>query len=243
MLPAAASAQERGDGKAPDPNKVKESNDIATGRPNVGGVGGYVPGRNRWFDKNNQYSYSSGGSYKPPVGGITDFGVKVGLNMQELVKSPFASQFKPGILGGIYARRYWDLIGIKADVLASTANYVTGGSAVPKSDFSTLYLSVPFALQIRVYHEIFVELGPQYSRLLTYKDKNSDYTKAYGKTDIFYKSEFSAFAGIDAQLPYNVRVNLRYIKGLTDVNNNVYPEAFYQWTINSIQLSFSYRLY
>ena len=86
-------------------------------------------------------------------------------------------------------------------------------------------------------------LGPQYSHLISSSDKNGEFTKIYGKNNVFYKSEFSMVGGFEIQLPHALRIGARYIKGLTDVNNSIYPKAYEAWTINTVQITFSYRLY
>ena len=97
--------------------------------------------------------------------------------------------------------------------------------------------------QLMVFKDIYFELGPQYSYLLSYSEKNGAFSKIYGADDIFKKSEFSMVIGVEAKFDKKFKFDLRYIKGLTDVNNSVYPSAYLQWNINSIQATIAYKLY
>ncbi len=238
---AATYAQERGDGSAQNGTKANDKG-ITTGRSGKRILGAV-----------NEYNNGDVFRSKPFVPGTSDFGVKAGVNFQELATSPFAPKLTAGIVGGLYFRRYWRVTGVKIEALASSAHYVSKEPAayyassakdtVSKSEFKAIYLSVPVLGELRLYHEIYIEIGPQYSHLMASSDKNGAFSHIYGKSDIFFKSEFSGVIGIEAGLPYGLKIDARYCKGLTDVNNSIYPQAYLQWTINTIQATVSYNLY
>ncbi len=193
--------------------------------------------------------------YRASPHGETDLGAKLGINFQEMVESPFSPSFNPGIVGGGYFRRFWGGSGVRAELLFNTASYTSqnpasyyaqhtpGTDTVTKSAFKTAYISVPAMFEQRCFHKLYLLFGPQYSLLISSSDKNGEFTKIYNKSNVFFKSEFSLVGGFEVQLPHSLRIGARYIKGLTDVNNNIYPKAYEAWTINAIQVSFSYRIY
>ena len=187
--------------------------------------------------------------------GISEYGVKAGLNCQQMAHSSFTNTFFPGALAGVYFRRHWRFTAIKIELLGTTGHYTSaqavGSVATPaenntsKSTFNTTYLSLPALAQLRIHRDpdLWLEVGPQYTYLLTYSDKSDIFSKEYGQDNIFKRSEFSGVIGAEYKINTRFKVDLRYAKGLTDVNNSVYPQAYLQWNINSIQATLSYKLY
>lgn len=247
-----ANAQERGDGKAESVDKNPDG--IISGRTGTDRPGGFEKGKssNAWFNKNMAQAGDKSDN-RPFVHGVSDFGIKLGGNFQEIGTSPFTSQFNPGIVGGLYFRRFYRVTAIEIEALASSAHYISSQPAgyftthasdsVTKSEFRTIYLSVPMMFQLQVIKRLFVEVGPQYSYLISSADKNGAFTKIYKKDDVFYKSEFSGVVGLEYLYNRKFKIDVRYVKGITDVNNNLYPKAYLEWTINSLQATVSYRLY
>jgi len=247
-------AQERGDGLATPKNNDKG---IITGRTGPdNGNGQIIHGTNSWFDKNMMLQYwtkHKDGTPFPFTLGLSEFGVNLGGNFQEMAHSPFTKSFKPGLVGGLYYRRYWRLTAVKVELLGSTAHYVSTQAAgvyathptdsTSKSFFKTRYFSLPVLAQLMVVKDVYLELGPQYSYMLSYSEKNGVFSKIYGPDNIFKNSEFSMIIGAEAKINRKFKFDLRYIKGMTDVNNSVYPSAYLQWNINAIQATVYYRLY
>ena len=250
ILCGTAHAQERGDGIAE--GQKKDPVGVISGRSGSGIGSQGQSGSNRWFSKNIDYA-NSPGYVRPFIKGLSDFGIKAGGNFQEMGTSPFTQQFTPGIVGGIYFRRFYRVTAFKIEALASSAHYessqpagyytVHASDSVTKSSFKAMYISIPAMFELRLYRDLYIEVGPQYSYLLSSADKNGVFSKIYKQNDIFYKSEFSGLIGLEVNLPRKFKVDVRYIKGITDVNNSVYPKAYLQWQINSLQATLSYRLY
>ena len=249
VLGTATQAQERGDGKA-SPTQ-KDPSGILTGRD--GYSAGPAGGTNPWFNKNMRYAQDASDGPQQFVKGISDLGIKLGGDMQQMQHSPFGGQLSPGIIGGIYLRRFWRITALKVEALVNSAKYTSTQPAAEyatnhpsdstaKSIFKSVYLSIPALAELKVYHTIYLEVGPQYSYLLTYKDKNDAFTKIYGHNDIFHPSEFSGVLGAEMTINSKLKAEIRYVKGLTDVNNSVYPKAYLQWNVNSIQAMVSYKL-
>ncbi len=262
LVSVAATAQERGDGEAAARRQIHDK-DIIDGRGSKGkGRAGSRSGAaNANQGKNTtgvfrKFGNDEGESEPAPFShGRTELGAKLGVNFQEMAKSPFSPNFAPGVVGGGYFRRYFRRTGLRMELLASTGSYTSQNPAayyaehtatmdtVTKSAFRAVYLSVPILFEQRIFRKVYVQVGPQISYLLSSKDKNGEFTKIYGRNDIFKKAEFSMLIGAEYQLPYKLRVGARYIKGLTDVNNSVYPKAYFAWTVNSLQVSVSYNLF
>ena len=259
IVSVATNAQERGDGEAAAKRQIHDK-DIIDGRGRRSirranhdshvNAGKNTKGVFRKFGNDDAKS-------EPPETphGRSELGAKLGVNFQELAKSPFSPAYKPGVVGGGYFKRYFRRTGIRMELFASTGSYSSQNPAayyaqhtanmdtVTKSSFKALYISVPILFEQRMFHKAYLQIGPDITYLLSSSDKNGQFTKIYTKSDIFKKAEFSILFGAEYQLPYNIRVGARYIKGLTDVNNSVYPKAYFAWTINSLQVMASYTFF
>ncbi len=254
-------AQERGDG---DANGGKREKRVVHDNDTYGGYDSEGRNKNKYARRgkfqlklkwNSPEQAAGTKTHRPFPKGESDLGVKLGVNFQEIAHSPFSPAFNPGIVGGGYFRRFWGTSGMRAELLLSTGNYTSqdpaayyathtaGTDTVTKSAFSGIYISIPFMFEQRVSRKVYLLFGPHYSYLLSSSDKNGQFTKIYNKSNVFFRSEFSLVAGFEVQLPKALRVGARYVHGLTDVNNNIYPKAYLGWTINSIQATFSYRIH
>ncbi len=259
LFSAAAGAQERGDGSAEGGKRQKrvvhDNDKYQHSSTKSEGIFRRLGRHKIKLTWNTPESTTDSEYYRRSPRGETDLGVKVGLNFQEITKSPFSPSLNPGLVAGGYCRRFWGGSGIRGELLINTASYTSQNAAsyyvphiastdtVTKSAFKAVYLSVPIMFEQRIRHKAYLILGPQYSYLISSTDKNGEFTKIYNKSNVFFKSEFSLVGGFEIQLPHALRIGARYIKGLTDVNNSVYPKAYEAWTINTVQISFSYRLY
>src|SRR5262249_6538372 len=158
-------------------------------------------------------------SYRPSVPGLSDFGVKLGGNFTQMATSPFTNGFAPGIVGGLYVRRFWRVTAVEVELLASSAPYVCRDAAaasapnasdtVSKSQFRSIYIRVPVMFSLKVSNTLYAETVPEYSYLLSSADKNNAFTNAYKKSDIFHKSEFSWVLGLEMKLPKKFKVGVR----------------------------------
>ena len=259
LLAGAAGAQERGDGVADGGKREKrvvhDHDKYQRHDTRNEGIFMRLSKHKIKFSWNTPESIPDSEYYSRSPRGETDLGVKVGFNFQEMIKSPFSPSFNPGVVAGGYFRRFWGSSGIRGELLINTASYnsenpaayyaphTVGTDTTTKSAFKAMYISIPVMFEQKCFHKLYLLLGPQYSYLVSSSDKNGEFTKIYGKSNIFYKSEFSLVGGFEVQLPHALRIGARYVKGLTDVNNSIYPKAYEAWTMNAVQLTFSYRLY
>ena len=187
----------------------------------------------------------------------TDFGIKAGGNFQNISGAVFNSSYSPGYVAGLYVGKRWKKVALHLEALASSGSYTTLKPAVAplsegqikqlkdttsKGDFSSTYISVPLVLEIKLYKKLFLELGPQYNYMLSITDNNGAYTKAFKKDNLFKTGEACFDIGINADIARKFNLGLRYVVGLTNVNNDKYFHEYDSWTENSIQLALSYKI-
>jgi hypothetical protein len=122
--------------------------------------------------------------------------------------------FKDGYNMGYYAGGSieWDFsksIGIQPEVLFSQ---VSSEGLNPNTEAKLNYLSIPLLLRINLGKMFTLNVGPEYSILMS-----QDNTIAGNASNAFKDGNFAAVAGIQLNLK-SLRAHLRYNIGLSDIN-------------------------
>ncbi len=180
------------------------------------------------------------------------FGVKAGLNMQQISGTLWEKSYATGAHGGFWARIHKNNIGVRAEILASSTRYNCSGfdsagkhypfiadSAGNKGDFSALYLDIPVMLEYTFAERISVQAGVQYSNLISLN--NLTPLKPNYKT-LFVPGEFAFVGGIEINLPYNFSIGGRYKHGLSNVNNEIISNSVDAWKTTGIQVFICYKI-
>lgn len=177
-----------------------------------------------------------------------DLGIKAGVNFNTIHGDKWNSDYKTNLLGGAFVGIHAKRIGVIAEGLFTQTRYTTG------SDFHTLYheyyndlsdsakngsfrlnqLNIPILLQVKLFPMVWLQLGPQFSTVVSVKDGDALFRDA---ADIFKKGDVGGVAGLDVKLPLGLRLNGRYVFGFTDVNNTTVADT---WKQRSFQLSVGY---
>jgi len=165
-------------------------------------------------------------------------GIKVGANFQELTGSTWDNAYKAGFTGGVFVGVTKKKIGIQVEGLISSAKFNYSPTlhvpTVTPTSASTLNLNVPMLFEYKLVPRLWVQLGPQFSDLLSAKDNNSNDIKSSFKT-----TDFAGVLGLEGILPLHFTVSARYILGLTNVSN--VSSANGSWNNRGIQLAVGYR--
>jgi hypothetical protein len=167
-------------------------------------------------------------------------GIKAGANFQKLTGSGlWANTYNPGFTGGVFVGVTKKKFGVQVEALISSAKFDYTPQYIapppnPPTSANTLNLNVPVLLEYKLVPRLWVQIGPQFSDLLSAKDNNSDVVKNTIKT-----TDFACVLGLQAILPLHLTVSARYILGLTNVSN--LPSDFGTWNNRGIQLTVGYR--
>ena len=164
-------------------------------------------------------------------------GIKVGANFQQLNGDAWNNAYKAGFTGGAFVGVTKNKFGVQVEALISSAKFdVKNASSAPgaTTNVSTLNLNVPVLLEYKLVPRLWVQLGPQFSDLLSAKDNNSTDVKSNFKT-----TDFAGVLGLQAILPLHLTISARYIFGFTNVDN--VPKATATWNNRSIQLALGFR--
>lgn len=110
-----------------------------------------------------------------------DLGIKVGANFQDLSKnSTFKSSYKGGVVGGAFLGVTKNKIGVEAEVLVKTVTYSTTATLTNQSvDIKGIYLDVPVLFEYRLVPRLWVQIGPQFSDMLSAKNGSTDVKKEF----------------------------------------------------------------
>ena len=173
-----------------------------------------------------------------------DLGIKAGMNFTRMSGKSWSGGYRSGVLGGAFASLGVKKIGAQAEVLIGTTSFTgNGGSfrsaglllnpvdSTSTGSFSAAYIYIPILLNLKLFGNASIQLGPQYSSLLNAKDKDGFLNQP--ATNIFNQSDFSGVVGLQLNLPLKLNAGVRYTFGLSDQNISSVGES---WKQSSIQL-------
>ena len=181
------------------------------------------------------------GEYHPKIGA----GVKAGLN--------FSDQSTPGgttnvdvediirINGGVYFNYFlFDFLAIQPELMISGKGAHWKDQFYNASDILT-YIDVPIFIRYQPVKLINVHAGPEFGYRIGAIQKNLENGQKTNINEYYKTTDFGLAFGVEANLPPNINVTIRYVLGLIPVTtNNQYNEP---WKNNFFQLSLGYRLF
>lgn len=184
-----------------------------------------------------------------------DLGVKLGANFAKLNSDSWDKGYKAGFLGGIYSGIHTKKIGLQVEALFNQARYTTTGTefynaykGIPgffknaadsavNGTINVNYVSIPILLHVKFIGNSWLQLGPQFSSVLSVKDKDDLLKDAKG---MFKSGDISGVIGIWLNLPLNLNVGARYIIGFSDLDNTTVSQS---WKSRTIQIHIGYNIF
>lgn len=177
-----------------------------------------------------------------------DLGLKVGANFAQLDGGTWSDAYKPGLMGGAFFGISRNKIGGQIEALFSQTKYsvesklpyasktgiLNPTTTATSGDVNVSYLTIPVLFQYKVLPFTWLQLGPQYSGVVSVNDKDELFTDAKG---LFKGGDIAGVAGVQIKLPVKLVISGRYILGFTDNNNSGVGDA---WKNRTIQLSVGY---
>lgn len=139
-----------------------------------------------------------------------DFGIKAGLNFSSLTDASNLDN-RTGFVGGIFTGfKLSKKVGLQADLL-----YSQQGADLDLGKFDLDYINVPVVFKFYPVKRFHLHLGPQFGFLI-----NDDTTIVVDEIVRDFKVndfDFAGVFGIGFDLPFGIRLDGRYIFGLTEV--------------------------
>ncbi len=165
-------------------------------------------------------------------------GPKAGVNFSHWGGDDFGTESKTGWhIGGFAQLKFSERYELQSELIYS----VTGAKrkatrCTCSSNFTLPYLSLPILATFRATPRLYLNLGPQLSFLLNAKDEDGDEFK-----EEFKSTDLGVVIGAGYELPIGIQLQLRYIAGISNFNNE---EMFDEKTSNQIfQISAAYVLW
>lgn len=159
-----------------------------------------------------------------------DVGLKLGANLSKLNGESWDDGYKANILGGGFVGFRALRMGVQAEAFFTqstytigkttkdfaVANYKNAVDSVKGGSFRLNQLSVPVLFQLKVAGPLWLQAGPQFTATLSASDKDN---LLKNPDDFFKKASLDGVVGAQAILPFKLQAGVRYIFGLSGVNN------------------------
>ena len=160
-------------------------------------------------------------------------GIKAGANFQELTGDTWSQAYKASYLAGAFVGLQKHKWGVQLEAMIKGANYDV---SVGGSELKTVSLDIPVLLEYRLIPRLWLQVGPQFSSIISAKDNSGDDVKKS-----FKSGDFQGVLGLEARLPLHFTAGARYILGFTDINNGSAGAGTEAWKERSIQLYIGFR--
>lgn len=162
-----------------------------------------------------------------------EIGLKAGANFANTDIENVNSEAVTSFHGGAFILVKLANIGIQPEVLYSSQGSQVSGA----DDISLDYINIPVMAKVYLPLGINFQVGPQFG-ILTDNLQDLD---GNGAKEELKSSDLSAVFGAGVDLPFGLKVDARYILGLSDINN----DAIYQGEVKNkmFQVSLGYSLF
>jgi hypothetical protein len=169
-----------------------------------------------------------------------DLGIKVGANFQQITGEFWDNGYKAGFEGGVFVGIRKNKLGVQGEVLINSVKYSVSdavASAFGPASVKALYLDVPVMVEYKIVPRLWIQLGPQFTEMVSAKNQDGEDAK-----DAFNTTGFSGVLGLQAQLPLHFTAGARYVLGFTDVAKSTTTATVNEsWKNRSIQVYLGFR--
>lgn len=172
-------------------------------------------------------------------------GLKLGANLSKLDGKDWESGYKSNILGGVFVRVHNSRVGIQVEGFFSQVSYTTGKDfrsiynayvdsargSLASGTLKVSYFNIPVLLQLKVVSRVWLQLGPQFSGVVSVDDKDKFFRDA--ESIIRKGTTVSGVGGLWLDLPLHINAGVRYVMGFSRFDDNDVDRA---WKQRNIQL-------
>jgi hypothetical protein len=158
-------------------------------------------------------------------------GVKTGANFNQIDGKYWENGYKASLQGGVFFTIQGVILGVQVEGTFTQSTYVagsgfnqlykdyfnTGMDSIQGGSFKVNYLSVPILLNMKLLPFLKMQVGPQYSGVVSVQDEKSLMKDA---KSLFKSGSMDGVVGIWVDLPMRLNVGVRYIVGLSNINSN-----------------------
>jgi hypothetical protein len=179
-----------------------------------------------------------------------DFGPKVGVNLSKLDGTTWDGGYKTNLLGGLFLGLHGNRFGVQIEGLFAQTTYITGKDfnqiyqahlngvkdSAQNGQFRLNYFNIPLVAEVRILNRVWLQVGPQYSGIVSVKDKDAFVKDAEA---LFQNGTVSAVGGLWIEMTRHLNAGARYVMGFSDINNT--KENAESWKQRDIQVHIGYK--
>jgi hypothetical protein len=170
-------------------------------------------------------------------------GPKVGVNFNQVKGKSLDDAFKGNFLAGLYGGVKFTSFRIQAEVLYTTGKVeideTPNDPSLQNQTFKAHQLVVPITFGFNIVPKLlWIYAGPQFSDVVSISNPSDAY---HGTEDVIKKGYVSGVAGADVQLPFSINAGLRYVFGLSDINN--VSDISGSWKASQLQVHLGITLF
>jgi hypothetical protein len=165
-------------------------------------------------------------------------GVKAGLNLANQTYSGGGYTSSPSFRPSLHAGGYLTLMFTKHLGLQPEVLYSGEGAKSGNQSYKMSYINIPILVRFNVNDLLSFHAGPQVGLLTSAK-----YDYGSGTQDVkdnFKSSNISLAAGATVDLPFGLNFTLRFIQGISDINNTSSSTKVHNY---GLQVSAGYKLF
>lgn len=163
-------------------------------------------------------------------------GIKGGVNFARIDLANASTSYRTSYHLGAFAKFIiTGKIGIRPEAYYSIQGTELNSNAVD-SELSLHYFQVPILLEYSPISILNIHAGPQFGFLLRARDKTAGIVTDIEKD--LKKGDFMITAGVGVNLPMGLSLALRYVKGLSDISEDIDSGRS-----NMFQVSVGYQLF
>ncbi len=176
-----------------------------------------------------------------------DFGPKLGINLSKLDGTSWDGGYKTNLLGGAFLSVHGNRFGVQVEGLFSQTTYITGKSfdsiynsyiaagqdSLNRGQFRLSQFNIPVMAQVRILSRVWLQVGAQYSGIVSVKSKEEFFEDA---EKLFDKGSIAAIGGLWIDVTRRINVGARYVMGLSNINNKDFSDIPETWKQRDIQL-------
>ncbi len=180
-----------------------------------------------------------------------DLGLKLGANLAQLSGNNWDNGYKASFLGGAFAGLRAHKVGVQIEFFFSQSNYGVSGhsfydafsglynnaaDSAKNGSFKVTYMNIPVLFQYKLIPLLWLQVGPQYSGVVSVNDVNS---LVKDSKNLFKSGYTSGVIGLELKLPLHLNFGARYVIGFASINNTDVSGA---WQAKQLQVHVGYAI-
>ena len=175
-------------------------------------------------------------------------GLKGGVNLSKLDGQSWEGGYKTNLLGGAWLAVHGSRFGVQVEGLFSQTSYITGPGfdtiyhqylqagkdSLTSGQFRVDYFNIPLIAQVRILNRVWLQVGPQFSGIVSIKDKDEFVKDA---ALLFENGTISVVGGLWVEMTRHLNAGARYVMALSDFNKT----DLESWKQRDIQIHIGYK--